>query len=326
MNQNQNDIKHHKCLSSISFLIIGSFIIIFESLSLIMSILCLVLTSWNFLKKFIKILNIISLVIISLVIIINIFLFIKIKQERFDIIKKFQSRMILSFLLLLLYIMIIIFNIYNSIYLSIRLHIADYPEYGGRKRDQNYIDTHPNEFGDVSLKQFVIVGFCPSIISILNIICFILNILFRQKMIDTYDKMRNEEDKKEKELVCHKHKNKNVNRNKNKRKYNKDIINTNDIIIKNNNTDPNMERNRNGENEDKNLIKVKINNSDDGEEYIPKNRNNKLILFNDKLDTKETSNYRNKGFKNQTPKINIINSMLGTKSSINDKENEEKKV
>ena len=144
MNKNQNNIKNDNCLNSIPFNIIGIFIIIFESISLIMSILCLVLTSWNFLKNFIKILNIISLAIISLIIIINTILFIKIKNNRYDIRKNFNYRMHMSSLLFLLYIIIIIFNIYNSIYLSIRLHIADFPEYGGRKRDQNYIDNHPN--------------------------------------------------------------------------------------------------------------------------------------------------------------------------------------
>ena len=323
MDENQNINKNKKCLTSISFSVIGSFIIIFESISLIMSILCLAVTSWNFLRKFIKILNVMYLIIITLAIIMNILLFINIKNIRFDIVKKFQNRMIISFLLLFIYLILIIFSIFNSIYLSIRLHIADYPEYGGRKRDQNYIDTHPDEFGDVPLKQFVIVGFCPAIISILNLICFMLCILFRQKMINTYDKMRYEDDKKENEITAHKHKNKHSKRKTSKRKYSNEIINTNDVIIKNNNTDPNIERNGKGVNKDKNLIQLKINNTDDGEEYKPKNRNSKLIIDDHIVETRETLNEGNKLSKYKNSKINIINSMQGTKSSMNDKEKEE---
>ena len=324
MSENQNKIKNDNCLNSISFTLIGVFIILFESISLIMSILCLTMTSWSFLKKFIKILNIISLVIISLGVIINMILFIKIKNERFDIIKKFPKRMCYSFLLIILYILLMIFNIYNAIYLSIKLHIADYPEYGGRKRDQNYIDEHPDEFGDVPLKEFVVVGFCPSIISVLNLICLILSVLFRKKMIMTYDKMRSEEGKRVNEIVAHRNKHRHLNRNRNKRKFSNDNIiniNTNDAIIKNNNTDPNIKRNGNGIKEDNNLIKIKINNSDDGEEYIHK-APNRLILDN-RLDTKDVLKKENKVFKFKNLKISHINSMQGTKTSMNDKVKEE---
>ena len=323
MNEIQNNNKNDNCLNSISFNLLGAFIIIFESISLVMSILCIAMTSWNFLRQFIKILNIISIVIISLAIIINVVIFIKIKNVAFDIVQNFQKRMCLSFILILFYIILIVFNIYNSIYLSIRLHIADYPEYGGRKRDQNYIDEHPDEFGDVPLKEFIIVGFCPSIISVLNLMIFILCVLFRKKMILTYDKMRSEEGRRVHEIIPPRNKHKHINRNRNKRKFSNENINTNELIIKsNNNTDPNMRRNVQGTNEDNNLIKIKINNSDDGEEYVKK-PTNKLILDN-KLDTKENLVNENKGFKAQKPKINYISSMVGTKTSMNGEEKEEK--
>ena len=259
MNNNQNNIKNDNCLNSIPFNIIGIFIIIFESISLIMSILCLVLTSWNFLKHFIKILNIISLAIISLIIIINTILFIKIKNNRYDIRKNYNYRMNMSSLLFLLYIIITIFNIYNSIYLSIRLHIADFPEYGGRKRDQNYIDNHPNEFGFIPLKQFIIVGLCPSVISVLNLVCFILCFVFRKKMILTYNNMLfsvdNNEINEVKIVQKNRNNHKHINRNRKIRKYSIDLRNnTNDIIIRNNNTEPNMERNGKNIKEDKNYI------------------------------------------------------------------------
>ena len=49
--------KNKNCLNSISFAVIGVFIIIFESISLVMSILCVAIINWHFLKNFIKILN-----------------------------------------------------------------------------------------------------------------------------------------------------------------------------------------------------------------------------------------------------------------------------
>jgi hypothetical protein len=230
--------------------------------------------------------------------------------------------MCISLLLFLLYIIIIIFNIYNSIYLSIRLHIADFPEYGGRKRDQNYIDNHPNEFGFIPLKQFIIVGLCPSVISVLNLVCFILCFVFRKKMILTYNNMLfsvdNNEINEVKIVQKNRNNHKHINRNRKIRKYSIDLRNnTNDIIIRNNNTDPNMERNGKNIKEDKNYIKLKLNNSDDGEEYIKKDNNKNYI--NNILDTKETLNEKNKE-KAKELNFNHINSMRGTKSSMSDQD------
>ena len=196
MEENQNKDEENSCLDSASFVMLGLFIIIFELISLIMSILCLVIINWDLLKSFIRILNIISLVIIILTIIINFHIFIKINKIKYHIMKKYGNRMCLSFLLLLMYVLLVIFNVYNSIYLSIRLHISDDPEYGGRTRDQDYIDKHPEEFGDVPVKQFFVSGFCPSVIAIFNLVCFILCIIFRKKMIIMYNKITSENNKK----------------------------------------------------------------------------------------------------------------------------------
>ena len=118
-NKNLNDDnKIKKCLNSISFTGIGVFIIIFELISLLMSILCIVMIDWNFLKHFIKILNIISLAIIIFIIVINACIFVYIKNEQLNIVKNFRKRMCLSFFLIIIYFIIITFNIYNSIYLS----------------------------------------------------------------------------------------------------------------------------------------------------------------------------------------------------------------
>jgi hypothetical protein len=61
-----------------------------------------------------------------------IFLFVNIKNIRYNIIKKYETRMCLSIFLIIIYLIIIIFNIYNSIYLSNKLKIADDPENGGK--------------------------------------------------------------------------------------------------------------------------------------------------------------------------------------------------
>lgn len=97
----------------------------------------MVIVNWDFLKNFIKVLNIISLILIALIVIINFLLFLKLKNVKYDIIKNYKTQMCLSFFLLLIYLLIIIFNIYNSIYLSKQLHIIDDPEYTGKKNDQN---------------------------------------------------------------------------------------------------------------------------------------------------------------------------------------------
>ena len=100
-----------------------------------------------------------------------------------------------------------IFNIYNSIYLSKQLHIIDDPEYTGKKNDQNYKENNENKYLDIPLKQFIIAGFCPSIISVLNILCAIFCIAFRKKMILTYNKMLStKEDNKNNEVIMYRHK------------------------------------------------------------------------------------------------------------------------
>ena len=330
MNKNQNNIKNDNCLNSIPFNIIGIFIIIFESISLIMSILCLVLTSWNFLKHFIKILNIISLAIISLIIIINTILFLKIKNQRYDIRKNYNYRMNMSSLLFLLYIIIIIFNIYNSIYLSIRLHIADFPEYGGRKRDQKYIDKHPNEFGFVPLKQFIIVGLCPSIISLLNIFCIIFSIVFRQKIIKIHNNISQTENnngiKRLNEVneitngnkkIIKRHKYINRHRNRNKIKFTNDTKNNTKDIMINNDSNPNIERKDKNIKEDKKFVDAKISNRDDKEKHIKKTTN--ILNMNNKLDNKDISKDQKKGNSNELKLFNIKSSSE-SKSSFSDKD------
>ena len=54
-----------------------------------------------------------------------------------------------------------------------------------KKNDQNYKENNENKYLDIPLKQFIIAGFFPSIISVLNIImCNFLYCL--QKKNDTH--------------------------------------------------------------------------------------------------------------------------------------------
>ena len=66
--------------------------------------------------------------------------------------------------------------------------------------------------------------------------------------------------------------------------------NTNEEMIKNNNTEPNKERNTNRPNEDKNSIKIKINNSEDGEEHV-QNKPLKLISYSHSEDSNVIKQY-----------------------------------
>ena len=61
------------------------------------------------------------------------------------------------------------------------MHIADFPEYGGRERDQEYINSHPDEFGSVSSGEFIVAALCPAIASVTQFACMFFSIaLFRR--------------------------------------------------------------------------------------------------------------------------------------------------
>ena len=281
-------MKH--CLNSISFSIFGVIIFISETISLIMNILLLIKTSWNFLKKTIKILNIICISVISLTTLINIILFCKFKNIKKDIFQKYTSKIVSIIFLIIIYLIIIIFCIYNAIYLSLHLHIADYPEYGGRERDQNYIDSHPNEFGNVSDKEFIIVAVCPSIICVFNLLCVIISFLMRNKIILIYNKTREkynnnninkERNKNRNNSHKHKHGDKRGDHKMKKRfstPTNNFIIKTSNEFINNNNTNNNNTNNNNNsvlidkkikiKNKNDDIINIQKNNSEEDEYEI----------------------------------------------------------
>jgi hypothetical protein len=163
----------------------------------------------------------------------------------------------------------------------------------------------------VPLKQFIIAGFGPSLISVLNVICIILCAIFRKKMILTYNKMLYEIDNRTSEANFHRSKTRNStssknsknsrNKSKTKRKSTRrsrfnstEIRNSvnnandkNDKEIKyNNNSIPNRVNSNN--------INAKINRLNEGEQNI-----NKITIeetLNNKLDTNESLNNEQKRY------------------------------
>ena len=315
MNENESKNGDNKsCLNSISFTMISILLFIFELIALIMSILCLVMVNWSFLKNFIKVLNIISLVIIILIIIINFFIFIKIKNVKHNIVKNYRKRMCLTFLLLLIYLIIIIFHIYNAIYLSKKLHDINDPEYEGRRR---VLDNKPKKYDDIPLEQFIIAGFCPAIISVLNSLCIIFCVIFRKKMIITYRIMKLSDDEdKNKDVVMHKHISRHKQSPRKVRKYPAEMI-----INETNKKELVKSRSRRGS------VTMRVNTYKEGER-IPKRQSNKSLVNNqiNTLDTKESfinDLGENKGYKYKNSKFRSTKVLRVSKNYINENGNED---
>ena len=183
-----NDKKQNSFVENISFFLFGVVIFIIEILLITIAILYIILTPWKFVKQVFQIISIISLCLIVLQLIITIPAFYKTKNiELTKNLSLFSQILCLINFLFVLHILIIALNIFMAVYISKKLNIADYPEYGGRTRDEEYIKKHPNEFGDVSSKEFLIAALLPSLISFLNFFSFILCICFRIKVSNLYD-------------------------------------------------------------------------------------------------------------------------------------------
>ena len=162
----------------ISFLII--FIIVLDSISIIMNVLVILITNWKYAKLVSFILTTISLFFLCVVLGFDITILI-LKKHLYKNNKKYNVSKIFSLIILIINPIMFILNIFLAIYISIKLHIADYPEYGGRERNEEYINSHPDEFGSVSSGQFVVAALCPTIASITQFICMFFSInLFRR--------------------------------------------------------------------------------------------------------------------------------------------------
>ena len=90
-----------------------------------------------------------------------------------------------------------ILNILLAVFISIQLHIADYPEYGGRERDEEYIKSHPDEFGSVSSGEFVIAALCPTLCAIGQFICMFFSISLFRRVYYLPENYGNEKDQRD---------------------------------------------------------------------------------------------------------------------------------
>ena len=330
------------CLNSISFFSLGVIVFLCISFSIVLNVICLIFTSWKYLKSLIKCLNIICLVLIGITLLISIIMFCLVRRIEKKILNCYKRNLVLPIILIILFIIIVIFNIINAIYLSINLHIADYPEYGGRKRDQAYIDTHPDEFGNVALSEFIIVAVCPTLTAIFNLLSIIIIALYRSKIVLLYNKTYEEKFGRKPDddidIKIHKDKDK-KNDDKNRKNSKNDIKSSNDEISNDSEANPEHKKVKKEE-----LIQVNINNSqEEYEKELPKKFYFGDIKFDTKDVIKEPNNlkdynkelpenfyygdrivrnkddYKDGELSINTPKRNLLNSSLATKTTLGNK-------
>jgi hypothetical protein len=176
----ENDCTECDCCSKrpISFLII--FIIILDSISIIMNIIYIAVTHWKYAHLSLLILSIFSLLFICVVLGFDITILV-LKRNLYKNNKKYIVSKIFSLCIMIINPVMFVLNLCLAIFISIDLHVADYPEYGGRERDEEYIRTHPDKFGSVSSGEFVVAALCPTLSSACQFACMFFSIaLFRR--------------------------------------------------------------------------------------------------------------------------------------------------
>ena len=179
-NEEEDDICNCDCCSKrpITFTII--FIIIVDSISIAMNVIYLAITHWKYVKQALLALSIISLIFLCVVLGFDITILV-LKRHLYKNNKKYIVTKIFSLIILIINPVMFVLNTVLAICISIQLHIADYPEYGGRERDEEYIQSHPEKFGNVSSGEFVVAALCPTICAIGQFICMFFSIsLFRR--------------------------------------------------------------------------------------------------------------------------------------------------
>ncbi len=145
-----------------------------------MNILIIVITHWKFVEKVLLAFTIISLVVVCIILGFDITILVFKRHLYKDNIKYTISK-IFSLCMLIINPVMFVLYIFLAIFISIQLHIADYPEYGGREWDEEYIFSHPDKFGSVSGVEFLIAGMCLSLSAFAQFISMFFSIsLFRR--------------------------------------------------------------------------------------------------------------------------------------------------
>lgn len=180
--EEEEDVESCKCncciKKSISFIII--FIIILTSISILNHIIYFPVITWKYISSTLFILSLISLGFLCIILGFDITI-LALKRHLYKNNIKYIISKIFSLVILILNPVLVILDIIITILVSIQLHIADYPEYGGREWDEEYIFSHPDKFGSVSGVEFLIAGMCLSLSAFAQFISMFFSIsLFRR--------------------------------------------------------------------------------------------------------------------------------------------------
>ena len=180
--ENEEELDCCKCnccvKRSITFILI--FIIIFSSIGILMHIIYLPVITWDYISVYLFALSLVSLILLCVILGFDIVILI-FKRHLYKNNKKYILSKIFSLVILILNPVLVILDLFITVMVSVQLHIADYPEYDGRERDEEYIITHPDEFGAVSGGEFLIAGMCLSISAFVQFISIFFGIsLFRR--------------------------------------------------------------------------------------------------------------------------------------------------
>ena len=163
---------------SITFILI--FIIILTSVGILMHIIYIPVITWDYVSKSLFFLSLISLTFLCIILGFDITVLV-LKRHLYKNNFKYIISKIFCLIILILNPILVILDLVITIIVSVQLHIADYPEYGGRERDDEYILKHPDKFGVISGEEFLIAGMCLSLSSFTQLISMFFSIsLFRR--------------------------------------------------------------------------------------------------------------------------------------------------
>ena len=161
-----------------------------------MNVIYLAITNWKYAKIALLVLTILSLFFICVVLGFDITILV-LKRHLYKNNKKYLVTKVFSLIILIINPVMFILNILLAVFISIQLHIADYPEYGGRERDEEYIKSHPDEFGSVSSGEFVVAALCPTLCAIGQFICMFFSISLFRRVYYLPENYGNEKDQRD---------------------------------------------------------------------------------------------------------------------------------